>query len=380
MKSNAKKIVLLLTLLVVPFMVTGCGKNSSAKDVAVEMVTKLSKDDYKNMDDIFYQEKDSYFDEEAFKAAIQDKDLNISGNKTIKVREVGAEITDPETGYVKVEVEIAIDNNKIFNVDTIKVGNKWYVYEPDFYDGNVEIIVPKGATVKFNGKKLGKKNLKTKEEDFTVRYPDSYKSVKLEDVKMDVYRINNVIEGKYSVSVKASSSSKEVKDVVYTYGETVKKSDNYEYDTDYSDKTKSYTFKLSVTDKKVDAFVKNYVDTIYAKAANGSFDNVKSFFDEECEDYSDIKTYYGKLVDKATKSDGDYSYASDFKINDFEQKATYYYNDDNIVVMFEYELEYKMVYSSSSYDRDYDVKTILVLKKDSKGNYVITDGNNMFVY
>ena len=116
MKSNAKKIVLLLTLLVVPFMVTGCGKNSSAKDVAVEMVTKLSKDDYKNMDDIFYQEKDSYFDEEAFKAAIQDKDLNISGNKTIKVREVGAEITDPETGYVKVEVEIAIDNNKIFNV------------------------------------------------------------------------------------------------------------------------------------------------------------------------------------------------------------------------------------------------------------------------
>lgn len=380
MKSNAKKIFILLALLVIPFMTTGCGKNSSAKDVAVEMVTRLSEDDYKDIGDIFYQDKDSYFDEDAFKAAVQDKKLNISGNKTIKVKEVGSEITDQETGYVKVAVQIAIDDNKIFNVDTIKVGDKWYVYEPDFYDGNIEIIVPKGATVKFNGKKLGKSYLKTKEEDFTVKYPSSYKSVKLEDVKVDVYKVNNVIEGKYNVSVKANSSSKEIKDVVYTYGETVKTSDNYEYDTDYSNKTKSYTFKLSVTDKTVDSFVNNYVNTIYSKAANGSFDNVKSFFDEECEDYSNIKTYYEKLIDKATKSDSDYSYASDFKIEDFEQKATYYYNDDNIVVMFEYELQYKMNYTSSSYDRTYDVKTILVLKKDSNGNYVITNGNNMFVY
>ena len=133
MKNNVKKIFLLFILLVIPFMVTGCGKNSSAKDVAVEMVTRLSKDNYENIGDIFYQEKDSYFDEAAFKELIQDKELNISGNKTIKVKEVGSEITDQETGNIKVEVQIAIDDNKVFNVDTIKVGNKWYVYEPDFY-------------------------------------------------------------------------------------------------------------------------------------------------------------------------------------------------------------------------------------------------------
>ena len=379
MKINTKKIFLLLILLIVPFMVTGCGKNGSAKDVAIDMVTRLSKDDYKGIGDIFYQEKNSYFDEEAFKEEVQDKELNISGNKTIKVKEVGSEVTDPKTGNVKVEVKVAIDNNKIFNIDTIKVGNKWYVYEPDFYDGNIEIIVPNGSTVNFNGKKLGKSYLKTKEEDFTVKYPDSYKSVKLEDVKVDVYRINNVIKGKYNVSVK-SKLSKEIKDVVYTYGKNYKKSENYEFDTDYSDKTKSYTFKLSVEDKGVNNFVKTYLDTIYSKAANGSFDGVKNFFDEDCEDYSDVKKYYEKLVDRATKSENDYSYASDFKVEDFEQKATYYYNDDNIVVMFEYELKYKMNYSSSSYDRKYDAKTILVLKKDSKGNYVITNGNNMFVY
>ena len=243
----------------------------------------------------------------------------------------------------------------------------------------MEIVVPKDSTVKFNGKKLDKSYKKTKEEDFTVKYPDSYKSVKLEDVKVDVYRINNVLKGKYNVSVKSKNSS-EIKDVVYTYGESGKSSNNYDTDTDYSDKTRQYTFKLSVEDKSVNSFVKTYLDTIYAKAANGSFDNVKSFFDEDCEDYDDIKKYYEKLVTKATKTDSSYSYASDFKVADFKQKATYYYNDDAIVVMFEYELQYKMNYSSSSYDKTYDVKTILVLKKDSKGNYVITDGNNMFVY
>ena len=177
--KKVQKVFLLLAILVLPFMVTGCGKNSSAKDVAVQMVTKLSKDDYKNIGRIFYQEKDSYFDEEAFKKLIQDKELNISGNKTIKVKEVGEEITDSETGYSKVEVKIAIDDNKIFNIDTIKVGNKWYVYEPDFYDGNIEIAVPSGTTVKFNGKTLNKSLKKTKETDTKVYYPDSYRNVEL---------------------------------------------------------------------------------------------------------------------------------------------------------------------------------------------------------
>ena len=47
--------------------------------------------------------------------------------------------------------------------------------------------------------------------------------------------------------------------------------------------------------------------------------------------------------------------------------------------MVEYNLTYKMNYSSSSYDRKYDTKSILVLKKDSKEKYVITNGYNIFV-
>ena len=53
MRSKRQSFFLLLTLLVIPFMLTGCGKNNNAKDVAVEMVTRLSKDNYKNIGDIF---------------------------------------------------------------------------------------------------------------------------------------------------------------------------------------------------------------------------------------------------------------------------------------------------------------------------------------
>lgn len=376
--KKVQKVFLLLAILVLPFMVTGCGKNSSAKDVAVQMVTKLSKDDYKNIGKIFYQAKDSYFDEAAFKKLIQDKELNISGNKTIKVREVGEEITDSETGYSKVEVKIAIDDKKIFNIDTIKVGNKWYVYEPDFYDGNIEVAVPSGTTVKFNGKTLNKSYMKTKEIDTKVYYPDSYRNVELEDVKMDIYKVKNVIAGKYSVSVKGKDT-KEIKDVVYTYSKSGSTSDNYDKDTNYSDRTKTYTFKLTSSNKDVENYVKNYLDNVYSNASTGSFDGVAKYFDSESDMYNEIKKNYESLTKKAKKEENSYSYTSDFKVEDLKNKGIYYYDDNNIVVMVEYNLTYKVNYSSSSYDRKYDTKSILVLKKDSKEKYVITNGYNIFV-
>ena len=155
MKLRSSKVFLLLIVLLVPFFLTGCGANNSAKDVATEMVEKLSKGNYKNMDKIFYQEKDCYFDDTAFEKTIKDEKLDIEGNKKIKVKEVGEEITNDD-GDTTVEVKIAIDDDKIFTIDTIKKDGKWYVYEPDFYDGSMEIVVPNGSTVKLNNKKLSK--------------------------------------------------------------------------------------------------------------------------------------------------------------------------------------------------------------------------------
>ena len=376
MKKLTKIVCLLLVLTIIPFL-TGCSNgSSSAKGVAVEMVTRLSKDNYKNIGSIFYHE-DSYFDETAFKELVKSKRLNISGNKTIKVKEVGEEITDSKTGNIKVTVRIKIDQDKTFNVDTMKVGNKWYVYDPNFYDGNIEVVVPSGTTVKFNGKELSKKSVETDETDIKVYYPESYRYVKLEKVKMDTYTIKNVISGKYAISIKTKDSD-EVKDILYTYSESGKSSDNYTKDTDYSEHTKKYTFKVNSKDKDVEAYVKGYLDNIYKTATTGTFDDVAKYFDKDSKEYSTIKSNYESLA-KNSKKDGNSSYYSDFEVKDLDIKSISYYDDNNIVVCLSYNLNYKSNYSSSSYDRKYDTKSILVLKKDSKEKYVITNGNNIFV-
>ena len=375
MKKLGKVLSLLLVISIIPF-ITGCGSNTAEK-VAVEMVTRLSNDNYKNIGDIFYHE-DAYFDEKAFKELIQDKEMNISGNKTIKVKDVSDEITDSKTGNLKVAVRIAIDDNKYFNINTIKVGNKWFVYEPNFYDGNVEIVVPSGTKVTFNGKELNSKEKKTREVDTKVYYPDSYQNVKLENVKMDTYKVKNVLAGKYSVSVKGKDS-KEIKDVVYTYTKSAKDdSDNYSKDTDYTSKTKSYTFKVKSSNAEVTKYVTDYVNNIYKTATTGSFDDVSKYFDSKSDLYNTIKSSYESLA-KKSKSEGNYSYASDYEIKDLDIKGIYNYDDNNIVAILSYGLNYKMNYSSSSYDRKYDTKSILVLKKDSKEKYVITNGYNIFV-
>ena len=376
MKRVTKLVCLLLILAIVPFL-TGCSNGgSSAKDVAIEMVTRLSKNNYKNIGSIFYQ-KDSYFDETTFKELVKTKKLDISGNKTLKVKEVGEEITDHKTGNIKVTVRIKIDNDRIFNVDTMKVGNKWYVYDPDFYDGNIEVIVPSGTTVKFNGKALSSNSVHTEETDVKVYYPDSYRYIKLNKVKMDTYTIKNVLKGKYTVSVKAKDSN-EIKDIVYTYSENGKTSDNYTKDTDYSNHSKKYTFNVNGDNKDVETYVKGYLDNIYKTATTGTFDDVAKYFDKDSKEYNTIKSNYETLA-KRSKKEGNSYYYSDFEVKDLDIKSVGYYDDNNIVVMLSYNLNYKTNYTSSSYDKKYETKTILVLKKDNKEKYVITDGNNIFV-
>lgn len=378
MKFKDLKIALLFMLLLVPFLLTGCAGNSSSKDVAVKMVEKLSKGDYKNIGDIFYQEDNSYFDEAAFEEAVKDNGLNIEGNKKIDVKEVGEEITNSD-GNTTVQVKISIDNSKIFTIDTIEKDGKWYVYEPDFYDGSIEIAVPKGSSVKLNNKKLDKKLAEEEKIDVEVNYPNSsYKDVELTDVVMDTYKIENVIKGKYSITVE-NKNTNTVKDVVYTYSKTSSsKSDNYERDSDYSERSVQYVFKLKSKEDEAQTFIKQYLDDIYSNVTSTkTFDGVEKYFDSTSEEYSTIKSNYESLISKVGSTDSS-SYLSDFKVNDLEYKGTYYFDDNNIVAMFEYELTYKRNYSSGSYDKSVDMQSIAVLKKDSENGFVITNGYSLF--
>ena len=150
--KKLKRILLVLVFGLFTITLTGCGASSGPEKVATKMVEKLSKGDYKNMSSIFYHE-DSYFSDEAFKKLLVDKNLTIEGNKKVKVKESGTEITD-ENGNPTVKVKVAIDNNKIYYIDTVKIKNKWYVYDDSFYNGDIKISVPKGTTVTLDGKKL----------------------------------------------------------------------------------------------------------------------------------------------------------------------------------------------------------------------------------
>lgn len=378
MKTKTIKLLSLLVLLVVPFLLTGCGSNNTPKNVALEMVERLSEDNYKNIGKLFYQEENSYFDEEAFKDLVEEKKLNISGNSKIDVKNIGDEITNSD-GNSTVKVQIAIDNGKIFNVDTIKVKDKWYVYDPDFYDKNIEIVVPKGSTVKFNGKTLSKSYLKTKKTDLSVTYPNTYRKVELEDVNMDVYTIKNVIKGKYSVSVEGKNLSS-IKDVIYTYSKSrTSISTNYDYDKDYSNGKVTYAFKLSMESSEVKTFVKDYLNNIYKNAVEThSFDGVKKYFDEDSSKYSEIKSEYESLINKVGIKGESTSYLDSFEIENLDYEGIYYYDDNNIAAIFSYKAEYKSNYTNNSFNRSFNLKTILILKKDSKGNFIITNGYQVF--
>ena len=372
MRSNIKKIVLLFLLVLVPFLVTGCSSNGSAEDVAVAMVKRLSNDNYKNIESIFYTEKGSYFDEEVFKEVIKEKELNISGNKKIEVKEVGSEITNTE-GNSTVEVKIGIDNNKIFTINTIEIDGKWYVYDPNFFVGDIKIVVPTGSQVSVGGKKLTKDYLKSEEVDVDISY-----YVELEDVKMDVYTLKNVMNGKYNVTIK-SKEFNDIKDVVYS-NSSHDDSDNYiydydyEYDDDYNSKSiYTYIFSPTPNGEDVKDFVKDYLNNIYSNAVSThSYEGVSKYFnvDEVQEDYQD-------LIDSVGDSSKSY-YLTDFSIKDLKYSSIKYYNDDNIVANFSYELNYVSNYSTSKYNKTTDMNTILVLSKDDKGQYVITDGYRLF--
>lgn len=377
------KIVLLIIISV--FLVTGCASNNSPEDVAIEMVKRISNDNYEKIGDIFYQTDDTYFDDVAFEKIISDKQLNISGNSSWEVKEVGSEITDDD-GNTRVTVKISIDDGKVFNVDTINVDGKWYVYDKTFYDGTLKIAVPDKATVYINGKKLPKKYLKSEKVKARVVHPDlsSIKAVALSDVEMNVYELNGVIKGKYDITVESDTT---VKDVVYSKSDSYSiSSNNYSYSTDGDAVT--YVMNVAKDTEEIKTFVNDYLEKIYSLAmAKDNFDSVSKYFYKDSENFDTFKTNWNSLVknlgDVKSTSRPD-SYITDFKVKNIDYRKISYYNDENIGVAVSYDYSYgkHYRYNNESFNSDSDVSNsvdaILVLRKNGK-SYAIFDGRSVFI-
>lgn len=381
-----KKIVLVLTLGFVSLFIAGCSANGSPTKVAKEMVKRLAKEDYANIEKIFYQEEGGIFDEEKFKALVEKNDLNIKGNKKIEVREEGAEITNAD-GFVTSKIKIAIDNNKLFTIDTIQVDGKWYVYEPDFYDSDITIVVPKGATVKIDDEKLGKEYKEKKKISLTAKHPSSsYVSVKMNDIEVDAYVLKSPLKGSYSITVEGEST---IKDVIMTYSDRYSiSSTNYTYESSSTDGM-IYMFDNSeeTSNEKIEKFISEYMNAVSTEANTRSgFSAISKYFDLDTEDYDAEDAYDDMIYDngdpnKVTSSTN--IYYNNFKITNIEYKGFKTYNDNNIVVKFTYTLSYKYnkKYSDGDiYNKDYSYKyhAIAVLSKDGN-TYKIKNGYNLFV-
>ena len=367
--KRIKYLLLVLVLLITPLMLTGCGanKNESPKTVSEAMMQMLVKDDYRGAKDIFYHE-DSYFTDEAFASVVKARKLSLKGNKNYKVASVGKEIKDVD-GNTTVTVTYSLDNNKTFTFNTIKVDEKWYVYDKSFYDGDIYLAVPKGATVKFDNQKL--KDPENSKSTISVKHPKMDFSTIISDVDVDVYEVPNVLSGKYDVVIKGSNG--EVKEKVGTYT-NYKKSEKYVYSyrTGYKDKkfNVTYTFNVPGKNNKAETFVNNFYKDVYNSANNKKeFKEVnEKYFDSNSKKLNNMKSTYNNLLSRI--KDGRYSSYSGF----FKTTKLYDYGN-HVVLVGTLEIKYKTKsYSSNNLtDRKVTKNTVLVLRK-TKNGYALTDG------
>ena len=390
MKSRVKFFILLFFML---FIVTGCSGsyNSSPEAVAKEMVKRLSKDDYSIMEELFYKEEGSYFDEKVFKKLIEDKELNIKDNKKIDIKEIGSEITG-EDGNIHVIVKIDIDDDGVFKLETVNYKDKWYVYDESFYDGAMTFIVPKGSKVLLNGKELDSSYAGNQKTIVTLTHPDSsYKSISENNYLTYGYRIPKALKGSYDITIEGE---KTVKDVVYSSYNYQIKSTNYTYKT-FDDKKDGIVYTFASEDKSAysatneqKTSIKSFMEKFYKEIVtmlnkHNEVSVLESYFEKDSEFYAKVKSsfetsgYYNYTKSKPYKStySSTVSYYSDFSFDSISIKEIYYLSDDSILVAVTPTIPYKYhSYGTSSYKLS---PAGLYKLKKSGDSYLIVEAYNV---
>lgn len=384
--DKKKKLFLLITLCL--FMLTGCKKEDTPETLANNVVDLLSNGSVEDISSYFYVENGDFFDEKTFEELLVEKGLNIDNNKTNEVIEVGAQLTD-DNGNPTVKVKVIIDNNKVVNLNTVKVDEKWYVYDNTFHDKDIRIIAPKGTQVFMNDKELSSDYLQKVSLNVKASHPNvsSNKSIVLNDVEVDAYVLKNPIIGTYKIKL---VGDKVIEDEIYSYSKYGSKiSSNYTSVASYTEGT-TYFFNLTNDSNKVEEFVNDYLDNIYSNmVSTHSFDEVDKFFDKESDIYETVVNGYKNAVNNIGDSKKETlpnQYYDTFEVKNAKIHRINYYNNDNIIVSLSYKLSYKyhQVYSNEEYNNEKeqvkDVDTIIIIRKNDEGNYVIRNGYSLFLY
>lgn len=381
-----KRCVLLLMNIFMLSFCFGCSKNvnSTPENVALEMAKVLSKGNYEKVDELFDTEE-VFVDSGAFEEYLNKNNLNIKGNKKIEIKK--DESTNNNT--LK-QIEIKIDNNKILRVNTIKKNDKWYVKLDNYnYDNNLTFVVPKGATIKLNNKKLDfDKYGETKEEQRSATSGQTYKY----NVEMDTYVLPYVFSGEYNLTIEGKNI--ETVNTTITSRRSNYKDAKNEEDIVFIENSTKYILLPKASKNIKDAINKQlteYYNSLFTSINNDKdYIELNSYFDSSNKDtISKLEKEYNELksskIDRVSYREKLYSEFSLDKLEYFNKYGIYYYDDEHIIVILTNTMKYRYIFNyigsmasmnDSFHEDEYETKTnktILKLKKQDN-KYIIVDG------
>lgn len=359
-----KYIKYLLIILSIVIM-TGCGYNNSAESVAKEMAKRLSKGNYKNIEELLLIEKNAFIDEKSFEAYLESQNINLKGNKKIEVIKDDNTSDDPNEKIIKIK----IDNDYVLNVKTTKELGKWYVDISDKMKKNVKISVPANSKVTLNNKKLSEDYKENSDlEKVNCGKYCTEMSISL-NTNMDVYTIPQMLIGKYDIKVENENG---------TYAEEINI-----YGT-----SKEPIYIVLTPNDKYDKKIKNYleesIENILSYVESGDKqDEISKYYAENIRE--DVMAEYNKIrtTDKYTTF---VIYYKNFKLESLNINSAYIYGDKIIVngsYKYSYDKErtyikYMQGTSTNKNTKNYEFTVVLV--KDNSGNFLMHLGTRSIVF
>lgn len=383
-----KKFLKLCIMIFAFLLITGCGNNynSSPESVAEEMVKRLIKKDYDDMEELLKLEQGSFIDEKSFENYLNENNINIPTNEDYEI------VKDNEVNGNSKTVIVKFKNSTL-KINTVKENDKWYIELGEYnYDEDLIIKVPKGSIVKINDVKLDfEKYGKSEEENRHTRHGKDY----YYDVVFDVYTISQLFEGEYILNVE-HENIKNINHKIHSdkseYDWSLKEEDDI-----FSDKSDCYVLIPPVSDDIYDG-VKNYISTyfndLFASAnEEKTFETLNAYFNNiKDSDKNAFETEYNNLV-KDRKQGNSYSekFYTDFSLNNisfYEDEGIYYQDENTIIAMVSYTMKYRYVFNyigfmssmnDTFHEDKYETKTykgVIHLSKD-KDTFKLLGGVNI---
>lgn len=357
-----KKVKYIILIGIMMLCLTGCGnKLNGAEDVAKKMAQFLIDENYESAVDLI-DKKELYINSEILKNYVENEDIDLTGNKKLEV--IHEELEENQSNR---KVQIKIDNNKIFWVNTTLIDGKWYV-DLDEEVEDLKITVPKDAIVKLDNN-IVSADYSTKDE---IKNRFSYSSADRYTVNFtvitDVYTLK-VLPGEYKLDVSGkniNSVSQNIPTNHYNFTDTTNLT--YTYENGY---LVSYKADEERTEK-LKKFYSTFILGLANNIANGkSFSDVKELSDKEGK-LNSMKELYNDFADAINELKCKNFTLS--KVGEQKNNGVYALGNDRYVVF------YSMNANVNTKDgsRTTGIQAMLLVYEESDGKYLVVNAGNFY--